>query len=322
MARDKLAHEDILEGFGEGGIYSKYVIGEIHADFLDLDNAEDIATTSRQRVIEEDPRYEALRFKVYTELKVVQNQWTDLRTDKGTDAARSIPQIDTWYKSLHAEHRTAARRLFGRINTLPIEDPAEHRQLFISSILAFESMRFRHLVDRLDQISVEDLSALGSIFSQLDDLEASAYYQISSDRLAVIGKLADLVDDDAKERAMQEHLFQHLWLLDPSWERATHTARMEQSVKSALDGINATLPEEQARARVDIRYVTTGNKHVVVELKKAGRSLDTGELRDQIHKYNSALRNVLQAQGKGDEPLEFICVIGKRSLTRFPGHLA
>lgn len=311
MVRDKLAQEDILEEFGEGGVYSKYVIGEIHADFLDLDDRDDIQTTSRQRIIEEDPRYQALREKVRTELKEVQNRWTDLRNRDGEGEALRIPQLREWYRSLDQEYRAPARRLFGRINSLPVEEPAEKRQLFISSILAFESLRFRHLLDRINELSVENLSSLGSVFGQLDDLEASAYYQISKDRLAVIEKLTTLVDDDAKERAMQEHLFQHLWLLDPSWERATATARMEQSVKAALDGVTADLTDEQLRSRLDIRYQTTGNKHVVIELKRAGRIVDTAELVVQIQKYNGAVREALDALGKENEPLEFICVLGR-----------
>ena len=311
MVRDKLAQEDILEEFGEGGVYSKYVIGEIHADFLDLDDQDDIQTTSRQRIIEEDSRYQALRTKIREELKEVQNKWTDLRTEEGKDEALKIPQLGEWYESLDAEYRGPARRLFGRINRLPIENPVEKRQLFISSILAFESLRFRHLLDRIDDLSVKNLSGLGTVFGQLDDLEASAYYQISKDRLAVIEKLTTLVDDDAKERAMQEHLFQHLWLLDPSWERATATARMEQSVSVALDGVTTSLIKEQLRSRLDIRYQTTGNKHVVIELKRAGRILDTAELVAQIQKYYGAVREALDALGKKDEPLEFISVIGR-----------
>ena len=61
MVRGKLAQEDILEDFSEGGLYTKYLIGEIHADFLDQDDADDIATTSRQEIIKDDPRYRALQ---------------------------------------------------------------------------------------------------------------------------------------------------------------------------------------------------------------------------------------------------------------------
>ena len=76
LVRGKLAQEDILEEFSEGGLYSKYIIGEIHADFLDQDDEDDIATTSRQRIVEEDARYQALKDKLLSELKVIQNVWT------------------------------------------------------------------------------------------------------------------------------------------------------------------------------------------------------------------------------------------------------
>ena len=311
MVRGKLAQEDILEEFGEGGIYSKYIIGEIHADFLDQDEADDIATTSRQRIIEEDPRYQALKAKLQAELKAVQSEWTNLRNKQGRDSAVTIPQIANWYESLTPDHKRAAEKLFGRINQLPIDDAGQKRQLFVSGILAFESLKFRHLLHRIEQLSVEDLGSLGDVFSQLDDLEASAYYQISKDRLEVIRKLTNLIDIDAKERAVQEHLYKHLWLLDPSWERATHTTRMETQIAKKIDEVYQSLTKEQRLSRLDIRYTTTGKKHVIIELKRATRPLDTGGLVQQILKYRTAVSQVLESHEKADEPIEFICLIGK-----------
>ena len=312
MVRNKLAQEDILEEFGEGGVYSKYIMGEIHADFLDLDDKDDIATTSRQRIIEDDPRYEALRSKLLEYVKDIQSEWTDLRNEGGRAVAMTFPQIREWYRNLSPDHRRPAERLFGKINRLPIDDPSQKRQLFISGILAFESLRLRSLLHRLDEVSVENLGVLEEVFHQLDDLEASAYYQIAKDRLEVISKLTSLTDDNAKERAMQEHLYKHLWLLDPSWERATHTERMETRIYRALEGVYDSLDEEQKEARVDIYYSTTGNKHVIIELKRAARTLDTSDLYSQISKYRGSAKNVLQDLGKANEPLEFVCVIGRR----------
>ena len=311
MVRGKLAQEDILEEFGEGGVYSKYIIGEIHADFLDQDDQDDIATTSRQRIIEDDPRYEVLRGYIQRELKFVQGKWSDLRNEEGRNVAVLVPQIQEWYGSLSDDHRIAAKKLFGRINQLPIDSETHRRQLFISGILAFESLRFRNILHRIDSISISNLEVLSEVFVQLDDLEASAYFQISKDRLRVIEKLQGLVDEDAKERALQEYLFKHLWLLDPSWERATHTAVMEQRVNSALDSVYQSLPCEDRRSRLDIYYTTTGGKHVIVELKRASRILSTSDLVLQIEKYYGAALDVLTAANRQGEPLEFICVVGK-----------
>ena len=312
MVRGKLAQEDVLEEFGEGGLYSKYIFGEIHADFLDQDHADDIATTSRQRIIEEDPRYQALKVKLQAEVRVMANKWTELRNKQGRKVAVAIPQIETWYKSLNPDHKRAAEQLFGKINQLLIDDASQKRQLLVSGILAFESLKLRNLLHRLDEVSAENLGALNEVFIQLDDLEASAYYQIARDRLGVIRKLTNLVDDNAKERAIQEHIYKHLWLLDPSWERATHTERMERRIYNALEGVYNSLTDEQKTARLDIYYTTTGNKHVIIELKRAGRVLDSSDLYAQIFDYHAAASNVLKDSGRGNEPLEFVCVIGRR----------
>ena len=70
MARGKLIQENILDRLDEAGFYSKYLIGEVHADFLDSDDADDIATTSRQAVVEDDPRFVALKDEIVRQLRI------------------------------------------------------------------------------------------------------------------------------------------------------------------------------------------------------------------------------------------------------------
>lgn len=311
MVRGKLAQEDILEEFGEGGLYTKYIFGEIHADFLDLDEEEDIATTSRQKLIEEDPRYQALKSKLRLELKHIQSKWTEWRKEQAKEQVLDLlPQIEVWFESLDQDQRKAAERMFGNLNQVPIDSEKQRRQLFISGVLTFESLKFRKLLHRLDKVSPENLGVLKDVFLQLDDLEASAYYQIVRDRLAVIRKLMKLEDDNAKEKALQEHLYKHLWLLDPSWERAAHSEHMERRIKTAFQGVYNSLTEEQQKARLDIKYTTTGNKHVIIELKRADRVLTTPDLFVQISKYYDAAEKVLANNGKGNDPIEIVCVLG------------
>ena len=67
--RGKVAQEDILQEFRLGGMITKYMFGEIEADFLDEDDQPDIATSSRQRIAEDDVRYRALAKFVQSELR-------------------------------------------------------------------------------------------------------------------------------------------------------------------------------------------------------------------------------------------------------------
>ena len=312
MVRGKLAQEDILEEFGKGGLYSKYIIGEIHADFLDQDDRDDIATTSRQHIIEGDQRYSLLKKKLVSELNYIDSKWTDLRNEDGYKKAIESPSIKEWYQELSSDHKKAAKKLMGKIYRLDIENSNQRRQLLISSLLAFESLKLRGLLDRIEEISVDNIDIISDLFVQLDDLEASVYYQISRERLEVIRKLTKLVDTGAREKVIQEHLYNHLWLLDPSWERATHTERMEKRIYNALDGVYQNLSEDERYSRLDIYYATTANKHVIIELKRATRRLRTPDIYNQIYKYHEAATNVLIEMGKGDQPLEFVCLVGRQ----------
>ena len=311
MVRGKAAQEDILDEFAEGGVYSKYLIGELEAGFLDVDDQPDIATSSRQRIIEDDPRYEALSAFVKTQLKHIQSRWTDWRNRAGESRAAEIPAIGEWLGKLAPDQRSKARNLFGKINQLPLEE-AERRRLFKHGVIAFESFRYKESLDALDAISVESIPALEQLFRDLDQIEATLYHQIVSERLQVIRALEEKVEENARERVIQQHLFEHLWLLDPSWERATDTPYMEQQVRNVFGRLDAGLSDEEKAGRLDIKYKTYSGKHVIIELKRADRIVGTYELASQVQKYRSAMMKILEEQRRPYEPFEFICVVGRQ----------
>lgn len=311
MVRGKLAQEDILSEYGETGFYSAYVIGSIHADFLDQHGDKDITTTNRQGLIEEDPRYDGLKEKIRKEMKNIQQNWQEWRNREGQATAFTFPGIEEWYGGLTHDDQKAAKKLFGRINQIPMTNDPDKRRIFISGILAFESLRYRHLLTKLDDIRVDNLDILEQVFVQLDDLEASAYYQITKDRLEIIKKLETLVDDNTIEKAVQKHLFNHLWLLEPSWDWITPTLHMETTVKNGLNSVYKGLPPEQQRARLDIVYGKAAGKHVIIELKRPGLTLTFNDVQDQIRQYRDIATTILQAQGEGGDQLELICVVGK-----------
>ena len=309
LIRGKMAQEDMLGSF-EGGAYSKHVVGEIYADFLDRDDMPDIATTGRQLIIEDDPRYVALKEKLRRDVEAVKARWTESRNEEGARVALEMPAIREWFDGLPQGYRNQAKRIFGRINALSLDSDDTRRQLFVSGILAFENLKLKNMLDRLDDIDISNLEVLAELFLQIDDLEASAYYQTTKTRLEVIEKFSDLRDQNAKEKIIQKHLFDHLWLLDPSWERVSASEAMETSIKKALGGVFEGLTDEERRARLDIQYRTIGNKHVIIELKRPEASTSITELFVQLKKYKRAASKVLDKSG-GEKPVEIICVLGR-----------
>lgn len=310
--RGKLAQEDILEDFPEGGVYSKYLIGELYADFLDLDELEDMATSSRQEMIKDDPRYIALKKWLYLELKNIQNKWTGLRNEEGLDEALKIDPIKEWYSTLPSKTQSKAKIFFGKINQYPVENEKNKKFLFSQAVLAFEVLRYKENLDAIESLDIKDIEAFGKLFSDLDDIEATFYHQMIKGRLEIIDKLKDITADNELEKIVQKYLFDHLWLLDSSWDRATATPSMEESVSKAFKEISGKSSEDEKKGRIDIRYKNSANKHIIIELKRADRIVKTTELIEQINKYREALIEALQLANKPNEPIEVICVLGKK----------
>ena len=303
LVRGKLAQEDVLDLTRQGGVFTKFLTGELHADFLDIDTEDDIATSSRQGIIEDDSRF--LDFKQFLEAEVrsVGTEWNNFRELDGLkDAVKVVPAIQDWIKRFGGDAEKAARSFIGKINGAAVDD-AHRKQLLTSGVIAFERL---HRRDRLEEITAADeanLPALISAFKGIDDVEAAMYYDIVKQRLEIIRKFEELTVDDALEKLLQEYLFDHLWLLDPGWDRAT-TPVMEKRVATIIGGGDAA-------DRVDIKYRTTGSSHVIVELKRAGRKVSTFELVAQTEKYRARVSDFLKGTEGRDVDLQVICVVGK-----------
>lgn len=321
ITRGKLAQEDLLASFGEGGVYASYLIGEIHADFLDDDNASDISTSNRQQYIEDDERYQALKSHTFKLLKSIQSKWTDLRKEKSTDkVTSSIPAIKEWYDSLKPSTKKYAQRLFASIESMRFDDDdSKKRELLKYGILAFERLKLTDKLSLLDNNDnmIDDIVKFGDVFADLQDIEATLYWEIANERLKIVKQLSESCDQNAKEKVLQKYIFDNLWLLNPSWERAVAgTERIEQGVGKEFDIINAGLTDEEKKARLDIRYISSTGKHIIVELKRyiPTYKVNVFSLHDQIYKYRKALQKCLRAIGREHEPIEAICIIGKEIL--------
>ena len=309
LARGKVASENVLDAFRAGGLYTKYLIGEIEADFLDLTEKDDIATSSRQDFIQSDERFSSLLRFVKEELRFLEKARAGYKEDEGEEKAKEIPEIKKWFSRLKGDARESARKLFGRINVIATDE--QHRKtLYRYGVLAFEHLHHKEKLNQLEQLDINNLEVAVQLFSELDDIEASWYYEITNNRLEIISKLKEHTSEDALERVIQEHIYNHLWLLDPSWDRATKTAVMEETVKVAFGKISEKAGEEEETGRIDIRYKKSSGKHIIIELKRASVRTETSTLIKQVDKYRDALRRETEHANE-EGPIETICLVGR-----------
>ena len=309
--RGKVAQEDLLGDFGLKEIFADYVVGEIHCDDLDQDDAVDIATSSRQALKYDDPRFAALRRFVHRELRYIAGQWTDLRNQQGAKVFCSdVPAVAEWLGALQGDTKKKAARWIGRLNVLPAGDQAK-RELLKASILAFESYRWKEQLDFLGNLSNENIETVLQVFKDIADLERSYYGQIAKGRLQVIDTLEEKLDADQKEAVIRDHIYKHLWLLDPSWDIVEGSQQSERRITTYLQGTSEDLTDEERRARIDIGYRTAAGAHVIIELKRASVRTSIYRLMEQVSKYRDGAMKLMPQTGHPNWPLEVICLMGQ-----------
>jgi hypothetical protein len=309
--RGKMAQEDMLDDFGQKEIYADYVIGELHCEQLDVDEEGDIATSSRQSLKEDDPRFEALRKIVLSELRYIAGKWSDWRRTDGAKVAATVPAVSDWLSNLKGDTKKKAERWIGRLNTIRANDDVDKRELLKASILAFESYRRKEELDRLEHLKDESVEHILEIFRSIDDLELSYYGQIVKLRVGIINTLQEKLKANDKELVLRDYIYDHLWLLDPAWERTKGSEHAETLVNNFLEVNSTKLKGKAKTARIDNGYRTTGGKHVIVELKRASIAVPVDELVAQIRVYRDGARKILEKTTYKNWPIEIICLLGK-----------
>lgn len=278
-------------------------------DFLDLDDEPDIATSDRQRIKEDDPRYGELLKYLKIILLQVETDWIELRGKIGLEETqKKLPPLKDWLDSLQYGFRKQAEQMIVQLSTIHLDLESDRKLLFRHGILAFERLKLRGSTDELVS-NISNANKLLEILADRDALEVSLYRDIVNSRLEIIKMFQHLVDKNEKEKILQQCLFHNLWLLDPAWENVSSSRLMESRLISE-NIIVKDLSEKEKLGRVDIAYRTYAGKHIIVELKRASRKMDLMDLVRQGILYVNKLKQILIAQDETSPNIEVIFVLG------------
>ena len=316
IARKRPIQEGIVDKLDFSRVFGNYVTGQIEADFLDQDDEDDIATSDRQRLIEDDPRVKVLQAFLRSAFQGASQVWNRERPrKKAKEVFASNPTLREWVDGLPTWQKEPAEKLIGTIAALPMEKGAEQQQrrshLFRAGILAFARIGLRETLEELKTLSDLDADQLLELLGAQDEYEAALWVDILRSRVEAIRQFENLTEADEKEKVLQRHLFDHLWLLDPSWERATSDPKMEEDLRSIdPDSFPVDMEGNEIRGRIDIRYAKASGLHVIVELKRYSITPKIEDLMEQGRKYRSALSDILTQQRRSREKIEVVFVIG------------
>jgi Histidine kinase-, DNA gyrase B-, and HSP90-like ATPase len=327
LARKRPIQEGIIDKLDFSRLFGNYVTGQIEADFLDLDKGyDDIATSDRQRMIEDDERVTGLRDFLRDAFLKAAEAWSRERPKKeAKELLADRPELRKWVDARPSGHREAAEKMIGTIASLPMEAARESEDraaLLRAGVLAFERIGLRDVSEDLRKLSNVTAEDLLPILGAQDSYEEALWGDILRSRVDAISEFRSITDSNEHEKVLQQHLYKNLWLFDPSWERATGSERMEQGLTKLAPGLFPKDGDEgEIKGRLDIRYLTNAGLHVIVELKRYKRKVSAEELAEQGGKYYAALASVLEQQGEADPRIQVVFVLGTPPTVKRPGSM-
>jgi hypothetical protein len=283
MARGKLIQTPTT--FEQGGrgftgmVGTAYLVGEIHAEFLD-DDTDEIAT-HRSSIIWESDKGQALRDWGYEKVRRICSEWVDRRASIKLKEIVEEPVYKERIAKLPSVERGVIdgflKKLAAKEDTSPetVKDIAE----FMATGAEYKG--FLELVKAIEDSAPENPEVIIKFLREWEILDAVEMARIVEGRLQAIGKFQHLIDRGAREKPdIHNFLVDNPWLLDPTWNYIDDEIRYSDLLKKEFS--DEDMPT--ADRRIDFLCLGYGNVLNVIEIKRPTLKMNVKQLR-QLQDY-------------------------------------
>ena len=284
MARGKLVQTPITFDVGGTGITGQhalaYLVGEIHADFLD--DEEDLISTGRRSILWEKELASTLRDWASKRIKRVCREWVELRREKKLLVIRELPKYKERVANLPSRERKIIDGFLAKMANIDNMDTDAIEKLADFLAGGVEYSAFLDLMDVMIVASVDKPEILFEFFKEWEVLDAIEMIRLVEGRLLAILKFRELVRTKAKEiPTLHNFLVDNPWLLDPTWDYMDDEVDYSNKL-SKMFPESEDVPE--VNRRIDFLCLGHGRSLNVIEIKRPESPIGVKEMR-QLQDY-------------------------------------
>jgi hypothetical protein len=295
MARGKLIHEPTTFDVGGKGITGQhglaYIVGELHAEFLDAE--EDLIATGRRSVLWENEYASKLRRWANEKITEICGEWSERRREKREKVIREEPEFKEWLQTLTGPEKKVANKVIKIVTSEEAVSDERRKEIMSYVKTSFDQQAFRELVVTLE----ENPSAanLLSAFEEWRVIEAREVLRLVKGRLQAIEQFDQMIKTNAREVPELHKFFANFpWILDPSWIEVYDEVHYSDLLRANFPDNSLDEPDR----RIDFVCMGVGDTVHVVELKRPSRRINWADL-DQLEKYVAFVRGKLGTSPRG-----------------------
>ena len=288
-----------------------YMVGEVHADWLDDDDDDDLVRTDRQSILWESDKGSALRTWGADIVREIGRLGRQPRREKVKKRFREVADLERRARERFSDESVIKVALsigdsiggFAAEDELTDTEYVEGLAQVILSVAPHQALvtAFQDFERTRTGGQEPTLEELVDLFGKTRVAEAASYAQIASERVRVLDQLDNIIFDTARdEAALQRIITEAPWLIQPDWtvitanqSLKTFKTSFENYLKREHD-IEATLVIEYEKKRPDFTLVAVGGMLHFVEIKASGHALDDEDFR-RLFRYVDALRKFFES---------------------------
>lgn len=305
-ARGKIAGvtRDFNQPAGFTGEFAmrSYLVGQVEAEWLDLDNGDDLVRTDRQDILWSSDYGELLRRWGAELIKEIARISREPRRVRVRDEFLRKSGIEDKARQRFGDKQVArvAIDLAKKFGGFAAEDElsddvyVEDLSQIILSVAPHQALMeaFHEFTNQVTK-GEASIDQMLDIFSKAQIAELASYAQIAAQRVRVINDLQQIIDVSMDENQFQALIAQAPWLIEPSWTVITKNQSLK-NFKHAFEkfwkrthGTEVVLAIDKEAKRPDFTLVSIDGLLHIVEIKKAGHAFDDTDF-DRLINYVDA----------------------------------
>lgn len=314
--REKLAAttRDFEQPAGFTGEFTirSYLVGEVVAEWLDLDDGEDLVRSDRQGILWDSDYGRALRKWGASLIKEIGAKSRAPRREKTQKRFLEISGLEERAKERYPQKEVvaAAVDLGGRFGAFAAEDELEDEayvadlsEIILSVAPHRALIEAFHDFSRLVSTGGVSMDDLLDLFGKTRVAEMASYGQIVTERVRTIRELEYLLTHaETNESELQNLLAGAPWLIEPTWSVITRNQALKTFKtlfeaywrKEKNEEIVVEIGTEFERKRPDFTAVSVGHKLHIVEIKVVGHDFDDDDY-DRLINYVWAFQDFFEA---------------------------
>ena len=211
-----------------------YLVGEVHADWLDEDNGEDLVRTDRQSILWDSDRGQALKAWGAALIRKIAAASAKPRRDRNRAKFMQLARIEERAADRYGDDDVvrAAVELGHQIGAFAAEDELQD-PIYVEGLaeVILSVAPHQALVSAFKQISGQEdasLEQLISLFGKTRIAEMASYGQIAAERVRSIKELQEVLRrPDVVEADLQRLIASAPWLIRPDWSVITQNQTLK-----------------------------------------------------------------------------------------------